>query len=90
MITLILLLLLQTPRHTAIAIQFMKLTGYPNGRPGYVIDHIVPLCAGGPDTIANLKWQLKKESYIKDKFERELCAAMKKEGLVIIKKEVVK
>lgn len=90
MIIIILLILLQTPRHTSIAVQFMKLTGYPHGREGYVIDHIVPLCAGGPDTIANLKWQLKKESYIKDKFERELCAAMKKENLIIVKKELVK
>jgi hypothetical protein len=28
---------------------FARQTGYPNGRPGYVIDHIVPLAFGGAD-----------------------------------------
>jgi hypothetical protein len=25
--------------------------------PGYVIDHIKPLCAGGPDRPSNMQWQ---------------------------------
>src|SRR5262245_14373516 len=28
---------------------FMQQTGYPHGRPGYVIDHIKPLACGGAD-----------------------------------------
>jgi hypothetical protein len=27
----------------------MTQTGYPHGRPGYVVDHIIPLKRGGAD-----------------------------------------
>lgn len=46
--------------------------------PGWVVDHMIPLCAGGPDTPDNMMWQRQKESYRKDKHERALCARMKK------------
>src|SRR5207237_5632129 len=36
---------------------FARQTGYPNGRPGYVIDHIKPLARGGADAPSTLKWQ---------------------------------
>ena len=26
---------------------FMRQTGYPHGRPGYIVDHIAPLACGG-------------------------------------------
>ncbi|MEI6080132.1 MAG: HNH endonuclease signature motif containing protein [bacterium] len=35
---------------------FMKRSGYPNGRPGYVVDHIIPLYKGGEDTPENMQW----------------------------------
>lgn len=41
--------------------------------PGHVIDHIVPLCACGPDTVENLQWQGKEESLLKDKDEKKIC-----------------
>jgi hypothetical protein len=41
--------------------------------PGYVKDHIVPLCAGGPDTPANMQWQTVKEAKVKDVQERRMC-----------------
>ena len=34
---------------------FMKQTGYPNGRRGYVVDHIVPLECGGADNPSNMQ-----------------------------------
>ena len=37
--------------------------------PGYVVDHIVPLCRGGPDTAANMQWQTVAEGRAKDKME---------------------
>jgi hypothetical protein len=43
--------------------------------PGYVVDHIVPLCAGGADRQENMQWQPLAESMIKDNQERQLCAA---------------
>jgi hypothetical protein len=48
---------------------FMKATGYPHGRKGYVVDHIVPLKRGGCDCSANMQWQTKAEAKAKDKWE---------------------
>lgn len=41
--------------------------------PGWVVDHIVPLCWGGVDAPGNMQWQGYVESKIKDKFEVEAC-----------------
>lgn len=60
-------------RSAAVVYQFKKQTGYIDGRPGYVVDHVIPLCAGGPDTIENLQWQTVAEAKEKDKLERKLC-----------------
>ncbi|MGC9151608.1 MAG: HNH endonuclease signature motif containing protein [Microbacter sp.] len=49
--------------------EFMVKTGYPHGRPGYVIDHIIPLKRGGSDTPDNMQWQTKAEAKAKDKWE---------------------
>jgi len=49
----------------------MKPSGYPNGRPGYVVDHIVPLAKGGKDTPSNMQWQTTAEARAKDKVERK-------------------
>lgn len=49
-------------------------TGQPRGKcPGWVVDHVVPLCAGGPDKAANMQWQPAEEAKIKDREERKLC-----------------
>jgi hypothetical protein len=39
--------------------QFMKQKGYPRGRPGYVVDHIIPLNRGGADSPSNMQWLTK-------------------------------
>ena len=52
---------------------FARQTGYPNGRPGYVIDHVIPLACGGPDTTANMQWQTIAEGKAKDRTERANC-----------------
>lgn len=49
----------------------------PRGRcPGYVIDHVKPLCAGGPDDPSNMQWQRIAEAKKKDVDERRLCASL--------------
>lgn len=54
-------------------------TGLTTGAcPNFVVDHLVPLCAGGKDGIPNLAWQEKRESYRKDVDERRLCAWLRK------------
>jgi len=49
---------------------FMKQTGYPKGRKGYVVDHTVPLECGGADSPSNMQWQTATEAKIKDRTER--------------------
>lgn len=65
-------------RKTSVIRAFKKATGYPNGRPGYVVDHIVPLCACGSDATYNLQWQEYTVSRQKDAFELQMCAALRR------------
>ena len=51
----------------------MRQTGYPHGRRGYVVDHIVPLACGGADAPFNMQWQTVAAAKEKDKVERRLC-----------------
>lgn len=68
------------PRSHAARTAFVK--SYPcpaTGLPklpckGYIIDHVVPLCAGGEDDPRNMQWQTVKEAKKKDKDERRMCS----------------
>ena len=51
----------------------MKKSGYPKGRPGYVVDHVVPVACGGADGPSNLQWQTVAEGKAKDKVARRAC-----------------
>jgi hypothetical protein len=45
-------------------------THLPTGPcPGYIIDHIIALKRGGPDTPANMQWQTVEEAKAKDRWE---------------------
>lgn len=56
-------------RNPEAAYQFKKQTGYPKGRKGYVIDHIIPLKKGGCDCPSIMQWQTKEAAKQKDKWE---------------------
>src|SRR3989442_15991596 len=56
-------------RNPAARAQFLRQTGYPHGRPGYVVDHIVPLECGGADSPSNMQWQTVAEARAKDRTE---------------------
>lgn len=70
-------------RSSAVTYQFRKDNACPaTGKIqrtclGYVIDHVVPLCAGGPDTAHNLMWQTRADSYRKDVMERDICKRLR-------------
>jgi hypothetical protein len=53
--------------------EFMRRTGYSRGRPGYVVDHVVPLACGGSDTPSNMQWQSREAAREKDRYERRGC-----------------
>jgi hypothetical protein len=59
----------QIKRSSAARHEFMKQTGYPNGRPGYLFDHLIPLKKGGCDCPENMQWQTKEEGKEKDRWE---------------------
>lgn len=45
-------------------------TGRPRGAcPGYVVDHIIALKRGGPDTPSNMQWQTREAARAKDRWE---------------------
>ena len=95
-LVLLLLLLLATAtlaaahRSPAAVRQFILASDHPHGWPGHVVDHQIPLCAGGPDTPANMQWQAAAASYQKDAFERALCVALAREGYILVKRPPMK
>jgi hypothetical protein len=62
-------------RDRKVAQEFERLNPCPStGRthgacPGYVRDHVIPLCKGGPDSVTNMQWQTVAEGKAKDKWE---------------------
>ncbi len=53
-------------------------TGLVSGAcPGWVVDHKIPLCAGGADSPENMQWQDEKAGHQKDVLEWYMCRQMK-------------
>lgn len=49
--------------------KFKKRSGFPHGRPGYVIDYIQPLKHGGAAKAYNMQWLPKAAAKTKHKLE---------------------
>jgi hypothetical protein len=45
-------------------------------KPGYELNHIIPLCLGGPDARINIQYQPHPEARLKDVRERHVCEAV--------------
>jgi hypothetical protein len=63
--------------------EFKRRTGYPQGRPGYEVDHILPLACGGADRPENMQWLTAAEHRAKTRRDRAGCIreqARKKPG----------
>lgn len=71
------------PRSKAVRADFMRTHPCPaNGAtrgacPGHVVDHIIPLCGGGADAVANMQWQTAAAAKVKDRDEARQCRARK-------------
>jgi hypothetical protein len=69
----------RTPRSREVPMQFQREHPCPStgraygGCPGYIRDHIVPLCANGADATWNMQWQTKQAAAAKDEWERSIC-----------------
>jgi hypothetical protein len=63
----------RTERSSAARQAFERQTGYANGRPGYMVEHIVPLSCGGTDTPGNMQWLTLAEARRKNKLDRTRC-----------------
>ena len=58
-----------TCRNRYIKHKFDVSQGYPEGRKGYIVDHICALACGGLDEVTNMQYQTKEEAKLKDKWE---------------------
>lgn len=72
------------PRSVAVKLEFKRhypcpSTGRAEGAcPGWVMDHRMPLCAGGEDDASNMQWQTVADAKAKDVDERRLCRNLKR------------
>jgi hypothetical protein len=64
----------RTHRSESAKREFERMSGYPHGRPGYVVDHVVPLACAGIDAPSNMQWQTITAGKAKDKWERKGCS----------------
>lgn len=68
----------QQMRHAFKQLEPCPANGHRKGPcPGYIIDHVIPLCAGGADRPSNMQWQTVADAKAKDREERKQCARLR-------------
>ena len=73
-----------TPRSPRMVRDFRALhacpaTAMPRGAcPGYQVDHVVPLCAGGVDAPANMQWLTVEAHRVKTRRDVQMCAVARR------------
>lgn len=54
-------------------------TGLRRGScPGWQVDHVQPLCSGGPDTVVNMQWLSVADHQVKTRQDVRVCRYLKK------------
>lgn len=83
-VTLLALLPLQAGQRSAAEVAAFKranpcpATGLRRGScPGHEVDHIEPLCAGGPDTRENMQWLTVAEHRAKTRSDVRICRVIR-------------
>ncbi len=72
------------PRNSEVLREFQRQTPCPatkstTGRcPGWQIDHVEPLCAGGADRVENLQWLTIQEHKWKTRTDVRVCRTLPK------------
>jgi hypothetical protein len=64
----------RTHRSAAAKREFLRSQGYTKEPKGMIVDHIIPLCAGGADAPSNMQLQTVADAKEKDKWERAICS----------------
>lgn len=65
----------RTPRSHGERAQFVREHACPSTGahalpcPGWIIDHVIALCVGGPDKASNMQWQTVADAKAKDRWE---------------------
>jgi len=74
------------PRDPAVRAAFVRAHPCPatertsGACPGWVVDHRLPLCAGGADAPENLQWITAAQAREKDRRDQQHCAALRRFG----------
>lgn len=54
-------------------------TGLRRGScPGYQVDHVQPLCSGGPDTRENMQWLTVEDHRVKTRQDLRVCRYLRR------------
>ena len=71
------------PRDSKVVREFKRENPCPsNGKkrgacPGWIVDHVIPICAGGADHPSNLQWQTRTDAKMKDREEKKQCLTIR-------------